>query len=246
MPCTGPAASYNAPVIRSASWVLFCACLGSLVGACGKDEELKPDRISDDEAREAEAGVERDSGRPPPETFDVGESQVLESLQDPETRQALCSALGIVVSGQAGAQGPSCQAIADSCNSQPLPLDTDAGLVLPDDLSAALQCPITTTEVDRCLSDLMSALSDVSCASDGDAGSNTNGSADGGSADGGSTNGSDTGELLDPAVLLGTVSCFPVFIKCPDLVNALMQALQASQAPEEASTSAAAQARSAR
>jgi hypothetical protein len=106
-----------------------------------------------------------------------------------------------------------------------LPLGADAGLVLPEDLSAALQCPVTTAEVDRCLSDLMSAI---------------------GERDGGVSCTTGTDELLDPALLLGTVSCFPVFIKCPELVNALTQALQGSPESADAGGGSAAQVRSAR
>jgi hypothetical protein len=163
--------------------------------ACGDDEPLVAHR-------------QRDAGSPEQHTgFDVTQGRALAELRDPATRRALCTLLGLGVSGQAGQAGALvCEGFVSICEQgyQPPSADAAAPVTVSDDLSGLFGCPITAKELDACLADLLSigrkGFADVTCSST-------------------------TPSTLPPDALLGAIGCTGLIFKCPDLFLPLVQSL---------------------
>lgn len=149
-----------------------------------------------------------DDGAGSDDGFNLAEGRTLAALRDPETRRVLCTLLGVAVAGQNGEAGALvCEGFVDVCEQSSEPPEVDAAAPAPtvtEDLSGLFGCPLTATELDFCLADLLSigtdGLSDVTCSSA-------------------------TPATIPPSALAGAFGCTALVFKCPQLFLPRVQSL---------------------
>jgi hypothetical protein len=136
-------------------------------------------------------------------------SQTLELLGEPDTVDVSCNLIGLaarnLMQGRAGGADP-CAAVVDNCQSALGPLEGGSGgagdLPLPDgDLQSLLGCPLTFTELDACVADILTSARDsysgtLSCSAE-------------------------SAPPLDTLALAATPACFIAALRCPELLAAL-------------------------
>jgi hypothetical protein len=133
------------------------------------------------------------------------DSQTLELLAEPETVDVTCRWIGALTRNLPRGSDPTstCEAVVEDCKGALGGLGTLSGVTLPDsDLSGLLGCPLTFSELDACLADILTGARESYTDSLG-------------CSPAAST------EALDALSFAATPACFIAALRCPELLTQL-------------------------